>query len=1825
MWTSRLSAVTDVNDPRYISIHILYEGIDASHNDGVASNGVPRVPPWPPPDEATRPTTDAPLAPSSSPTIETIHSPSPCTSARAFLDDGSDIPAIIFQSYLSRLPESSFKFTPLHSPVGVLGITGDVVTVLQTVTLPVVIIYSYNDIEYVHYQHLPFHVLPVSAPLSDDGSPTVDVVFGRPLISARGAPTAPAFIYQSRARGLPVSTRIAWQIVRQPSECDIREHGTPIDGAHLTSEIADTTVCDANAIPALIAISQCAGEGPAQADAASLGEIIGAASSTVPSLPAPRSALVPPGIPLLPASPRVSPPPSRAISPAPSPTTSPSSSPSRPSAPPVAARVVNPLVAARAGDVTDESAMAALRTLHAALPPLPAHGVPPPPPADERQRTSVVVDPLPDPSDSAGVRAYVQSRFTASSIGSLSRRGGALALLVSVLVASASVFGPWPTEPVPGAYTASIELKPDAVPFFSPHRPSPYHTATETGIELQAQINDGIIAHVPSGTILDWCSPGFAVAKRGTTAVRIVVDYTRLNPYIIPPIVSFPDVWQCIYSTSSANLFTAIDLVRSFHGVLLDPASQLLTAFHIQAVDSLDSGKDPPPRMVWHRLYYTSMPMGLSSSAQHLHLALRRALGEYVDAGWLVIFVDDILIMTHETDMARPYRHIFYIYLVLSALARAGFRVNLRKSKWLQTSLSYLGFIIGGGTVRIDPSRYDPWLKTLPPRTPRQFRQFFGMANYLAPFIPQLEDQLRPYRGELSRMSASGSAHVRVRSSFWSPSQIEHFEAAKRLIVSKKVLWCPRWDRSYVVTVDASDYACGGVLEMVVPLHDLPADLRKRLVTSGALANDNFHVPVAFFNHKFTAAEAAWTTTDHECFAIVSLLKKWRWLLCSVVFTVRTDHKVLTHFDTSTVPRVQRWRDFLLSTNPQFSTKNVAHLSGESNPTADGISRLPAIYPRLARWGFRASLRLFDSAAICASALCDRADFIVPFADSASRGAPAPPHVRRAVLLSRDGALYRSLMATTRSAAAAAAPATAAPSAAGVPTAIDASLLPALSGPSAPFSAVSTDALSSTSLPSSESAPPLTSASSASALLASASPASASPSPSPAVAVPPALSLPCDAQTASALPAPSPSVPSFSDAGVPPAALDLSVSPSSPAIVPAFSDAGVPAAQPLAPVTAARIDIDAVPASEQDTSLAEHLPPLSAIATDTAAPSSATDTFSGDSETALALPSISSSLASLAIDIGYAQRSEDARPELKRRLRNGSIELATRHNVDLYVMRRNGTIWVPSNATSLHIELCDLAHDQSGHRGAEIVYAHLSQAVYWHGMHAAAVRHVASCIACFRKQRAPNRRRVGAMGSVPADAPNDLLVVDFVGPLSDSHGFTYILMVTDKFSRYTMLYPTTAADAANVVSALRTHFFRFGLPLAIRSDNGSHFINAEVAAFLACKGVLQTHGIRLRPEGQGVVERYSGPLLETLRALCRGTHGAWSAHLEEAAFVLNTSVNRSIGTTPYAAYFGIEPHTTLSMLADAPSVSFLDFAERMAYALAIRDAALAHQDIAFDEAKAAHDASRRPADIAAGDTVMVWFAQAPTKLDSHWSKFGTVVEMLSDTVATVRDLAAPVGAPLITAHVDCLKRIDMSRASHADLAALATPEGYGFVTGITAHRESPGGVMSFLCSFRVHGSGETTSAWILGHHLGRSDILASYCKSVGIDAVAARRTAGDVSRARKLAERRSRKPSTRTSAAPATTAATTAAPPTAAPPAAALASAAPPLAVAPPPEPHRSRPHTRSVVVDAPNGRPRSRTRRRSPTPSRNGPPPRPQPDLTRLGRVTRFPGRFSE
>ena len=85
----------------------------------------------------------------------------------------------------------------------------------------------------------------------------------------------------------------------------------------------------------------------------------------------------------------------------------------------------------------------------------------------------------------------------------------------------------------------------------------------------------------------------------------------------------------------------------------------------------------------------------------------------------------------------------------------------------------------------------------------------------------------------------------------------------------------------------------------------------------------------------------------------------------------------------------------------------------------------------------------------------------------------------------------------------------------------------------------------------------------------------------------------------------------------------------------------------------------------------------------------------------------------------------------------------------------------------------------------------------------------------------------------------DLWRIDFMGPFPPSFSNVCILLAVDYVSKWVEAIPTSTNDASVVAKFLHSHIFtRFGTPLALITDGGTHFCNKMVDK------VLQKYGVR---------------------------------------------------------------------------------------------------------------------------------------------------------------------------------------------------------------------------------------------------------------------------------------------------------------------------------------------------------------------------------------------
>lgn len=97
--------------------------------------------------------------------------------------------------------------------------------------------------------------------------------------------------------------------------------------------------------------------------------------------------------------------------------------------------------------------------------------------------------------------------------------------------------------------------------------------------------------------------------------------------------------------------------------------------------------------------------------------------------------------------------------------------------------------------------------------------------------------------------------------------------------------------------------------------------------------------------------------------------------------------------------------------------------------------------------------------------------------------------------------------------------------------------------------------------------------------------------------------------------------------------------------------------------------------------------------------------------------------------------------------------------------------------------------------------------------------------------------------------------IDFMGPFPSSFGKHYILVVVDYVSKWVEVVALPTNDAKVVVNFLKNYIFsRFGVPRALISEKGTHFLNKLMENMLRKYNIKHKIVTTYHPQTSGQVE-----------------------------------------------------------------------------------------------------------------------------------------------------------------------------------------------------------------------------------------------------------------------------------------------------------------------------------------------------------------------------------
>uniref|UniRef100_A0A3B5QZY7 Gypsy retrotransposon integrase-like protein 1 n=1 Tax=Xiphophorus maculatus TaxID=8083 RepID=A0A3B5QZY7_XIPMA len=430
----------------------------------------------------------------------------------------------------------------------------------------------------------------------------------------------------------------------------------------------------------------------------------------------------------------------------------------------------------------------------------------------------------------------------------------------------------------------NIVLSPDAQPFsLSTPRRISLPLLPKVKEELNRMQQEGVITKVEEPT--DWCAP-MVVVPKSSGKVRICIDLTELNKYVMREKHPLPSVEHTLGQLAGAKVFSKLDANAGFWQIPLSRKSSLLTTFIT-----------PFGRYCYNRLCF-----GISSAPEHFQKRMTRIL-EGLDG--VLCQMDDVLIWG-----TTQQEHDERLRTALFRLQEAKVTLN-DKCEFSKRRIKFLGQVIDASGVSPDPDKVSAIRAMEEPRNISEVRRFLGMVNHLGKFLPHLAEKTRPLRDLLKKSNMWS----------WGPPQQQAFDAIKTDLTTPPGLALYDPNAETCVSADASSYGLGAVL------------LQKHADTGWR--------PVAYASRSLSDTEQRYAQIEKEALASTWACERFAEFLTGKRFHIETDHKPLVPLLGSKClnelpPRIQRLRMRLM----RFSY-SISHVAGKNIATADVLSRAP--------------------------------------------------------------------------------------------------------------------------------------------------------------------------------------------------------------------------------------------------------------------------------------------------------------------------------------------------------------------------------------------------------------------------------------------------------------------------------------------------------------------------------------------------------------------------------------------------------------------------------------------------------------------------------------------------------------------------------------------------------------------------------------------------------------------------------------------------------------------------------------------------------------------
>jgi hypothetical protein len=232
-----------------------------------------------------------------------------------------------------------------------------------------------------------------------------------------------------------------------------------------------------------------------------------------------------------------------------------------------------------------------------------------------------------------------------------------------------------------------------------------------------------------------------------------------------------------------------------------------------------------------------------------------------------------------------------------------------------------------------------------------------------------------------------------------------------------------------------------------------------------------------------------------------------------------------------------------------------------------------------------------------------------------------------------------------------------------------------------------------------------------------------------------------------------------------------------------------------------------------------------------------------------------------------------------------------------------------------------------GHRGKKATLDQLSRVVFWPDMEKDVEAFVSKCISCMHHDP---RRPVRPYGrTIVANDRGQILCADFLHLSDGQEGYKKLLILSDKFSKFSMFFPTNSENAEIAAHSILNWISLFGIPRCFASDRGTAWNNSLIKA-VADKLKMDYHFISARAHWSlGSQERINASLRNLFRTIITDNHldySQWNEILHVVQMSFNHSPLLSLNNlAPVTVFNGLPPSQPIDIFTIDNEIRTVNF------------------------------------------------------------------------------------------------------------------------------------------------------------------------------------------------------------------------------------------------------------------------------------------------------------